>query len=367
MSEERVYQLALTQVPHIGYVHAKILVDTFKSAEAVFRAPLRQLEALPGIGEARARSIMHFRDFAPSEKMLRQVESQGIQLVFLSDETYPLRLLRCIDPPTLMFYKGLADLNADRMIAVIGTRMHTEYARLQTEKFIRDLSDHRITIISGMAYGIDGLAHRSALKYSLPTIGVLAHGLDSIYPPEHSGLAREMIRANGGLLTEFPVGAKADRHHFPVRNRVVAGLCDAVVVMETGTRGGSMITAELADGYGTSVFALPGRVTDRQSEGCNQLLRRKKASIITCAQDFLDEMNWLPRKAGSVAPQLTLPYELNAAEAVIVHLLGTYETLPIDQLYILSGLNSGAAASAILELELKNIITTLPGKRYRLV
>lgn len=367
MREEKIYQLALTQVPHIGYVHAKLLVESFSTAEAIFNAPLRSLEAVNGIGETRARSIMKFRNFDACEKILRQVESLGIQPIFLSDNNYPSRLLRCFDPPTLMFYKGQANLNADRMVAVIGTRMHTEYGRQLVEKFIQGLADHRVTIVSGMAYGIDGMAHRLSLKHALPTIGVLAHGLDSIYPPEHSSLAREMILAEGGLLTEFPVGAKADRHHFPVRNRIVAGLCDAVVVVETGTRGGSMITAELAEGYGTSVFAFPGKTTDRQSAGCNLLIRQKKASIITGAADFLDEMNWLPKQAGSAPAQLQLPYSLDPAEGIIVHLLGTHEMLPIDQLYILSGLHAGDAAAAILALEMKNIITTLPGKRYRLV
>ncbi|ULQ53024.1 DNA-processing protein DprA [Flavihumibacter fluvii] len=367
MYSEKIYQIALSLASNIGHVHAKVLVDHFKTATAIFSASLAELEAIPGIGGIRARSIRHFNDFAECEKMQKQVEAHGISTLFIGEDNYPIRLLNCYDPPTLLYCKGKITLNNQRTVAVIGTRNHTEYGRGLTEKFIRDLAGQNITIISGMAYGIDGLAHKAALKYGLPTIGILAHGLDEIYPPEHQGLAREMLRQNCGFITEFPIGKKPEKHHFPVRNRIVAGLSDAVVVVETGIKGGSMITASLASGYNCEVFAFPGRTTDQKSSGCNLLIRTNKAILLTDSAGFLAEKDWeQPKQPTIVQAQLSLPHDLNPAETIILHLLGMHDFLPIDELYIKTGLTAGNAAAAILTLELKNLIETIPGKRYRL-
>jgi len=367
MFPEKIYQLALTQTDHIGNVQAKLLVEHFKTATAIYTATKRELENIPGIGEIRAKSIVQFNKFALCEKMLRQAESHGVATVFIGEEEYPFRLLNCYDPPTVLYCKGNTSLNSQRTVAVIGTRNHTEYGRIQTEKFIRDLAAQNITIISGMAYGIDGLAHRAALKYGLPTIGILAHGLDEIYPPEHYSLAKDMLRQNGGFITEFPIGKKPEKHHFPVRNRIVAGLSDAVVVIETGIKGGSMITADLASGYNCEVFAFPGRASDTKSSGCNFLIRKNKAILLTDSAGFLVEKDWIQQqKAPAIQAQLNLPHELNPAETIILHLLGVQGIMPIDELYIKTGLNAGNAAAAILSLELKNLIETIPGKRYRL-
>lgn len=367
MFPEKIYQLALTQTDHIGNVQAKVLVEHFKTAKAIYTASKRELENIPGIGEIRAKSIVQFNKFALCEKMLKQAETHGVTTVFIGEEEYPFRLLNCYDPPTLLYCKGNTSLNSQRTVAVIGTRNHTEYGRIQTEKFIRDLAGQNITIISGMAYGIDGLAHRAALKYGLPTIGILAHGLDEIYPPEHYPLAKDMLRQNGGFITEFPIGKKPEKHHFPVRNRIVAGLSDAVVVMETGIKGGSMITADLASGYNCEVFAFPGRASDTKSSGCNFLIRKNKAILLTDSAGFLSEKDWIPQqKEPLIQAQLSLPHELNPAETIILHLLGVHDIMPIDELYIKTGLNAGNAAAAILSLELKNLIETIPGKRYRL-
>lgn len=366
MYPEKIYQLALTMTPHIGHVHAKLLIEQFKSASAIYSASVRELELIDGIGEIRARSINRFTKYAECERQLKQLEEHGINTIFIGDDNYPIRLLNCYDPPTMLFSKGTIAINGHRTVAVVGTRSHTEYGRLQTEKFIRGLAGQNITIISGMAYGIDGLAHKAALKYGLPTIGVLAHGLNEIYPPEHNQLAREMIRQNGGLITEFALGKRPEKYNFPIRNRIVAGLSDAVIVIESGIKGGSMITARLAADYNCEVFAFPGRTIDPKSSGCNHLIRTNKAMLITDPADFMAEKAWSPKAAPVTQAQLNLPHDLNMAESIIVHLLGIHSVMPIDELYIKTGLSAGDAASAILSLEMKNLIETIPGKRYRL-
>src|SRR6185369_9319070 len=251
------------------------------NVEEIFKARKSDLERLDGIGEIRAASIKGYNDFGAAETEIKFIEKSGIRPLFLTDPAYPRRLLNCYDSPTLLYYKGEADLNASKVIAIIGTRNHTDYGKQLTEKLIKDLESFQPLIVSGLAFGIDALAHKAAIRSQLATVGVLAHGLDQLYPPEHSSLAREMVRSGGGLLTEFRTQIKPDKHNFPIRNRVVAGMSDAIIVVETGIKGGSMITAELANGYNRDVFAYPGKVTDPKSAGCNYLVKNNKAVLLT--------------------------------------------------------------------------------------
>ncbi|HJS53194.1 MAG TPA: DNA-processing protein DprA [Chitinophagaceae bacterium] len=283
MNSELLYQLALTEVPNVGRVHAKILAQELGSAEKIFKAKQHLLEKIEGIGEIRARSIKAFTDFSKAEDEIKFIEKYKIKPLFLTDKSFPQRLLNCYDSPTLLFYKGEANLNASKVISVIGTRNYTEYGKHQTEKLVKELSAQNILVVSGMAFGIDAIAHKASLKNNLPTVGVLGHGLDQIYPPEHSGLAKDMLKQGSGLLTEFRSNTKPDKHNFPTRNRIVAGMSDATIIIETGEKGGSMITAELANGYNKDVFALPGKVTDHKSAGCNFLIRNNKAMLLTDA------------------------------------------------------------------------------------
>lgn len=360
---EAVFQIALTLVPHIGHVHAKTLADTFHSASGIFNASLQTLESITGIGTVRAHALKKFRDFRQCEQILKQVEDLGAETLFLTDSRYPQRLLHCYDPPTLLYFKGSFDLNHKKKLAIVGTRHHTEYGRLQTASVINALRQANPAIVSGLAYGIDGLAHRAALKNGLPTLGILAHGLHTIYPPEHRLLAAEIIAQKGGLITEFPPGIKPDRFNFPIRNRIVAGLSDALLVIETGKRGGSMITAGLAHGYDCPVYALPGKIGDHRSEGCNFLIHSRIANLCFDTESLLADLQW--STAIAEKKQLPILFELDAAETILVNLLGTHPVLSIDDLYLLSGLPAGTAASTILGLELRNIIRSLPGKRYQ--
>ena len=366
MYDPLVYQVALTLIPGIGAVQAKILLQHF-NPEEIFRARASQLEKIEGIGSFRANAIRKFRDFSRAENEIAFVQSRKIRTLFIGSEDYPKRLLQCYDPPTLLYLKGEIDLNAPRVIAVIGTRRNSAYGAKMTEEFIASLAGTGTIIVSGLAYGIDALAHRGALKHGLPTLGVLAHGLNHLYPPEHIPIAKEMIKAGGGLLTEFNSFSKPDKHNFPVRNRIVAGLCDAVVVIETGKKGGSMITAELANGYHRDVFAFPGRATDGKSEGCHQLIRNNKAVLISDAEELLEAMGWKERPAPvRDSLQRELFATLSPEETAIVELLKTRASTHIDEISFSSGLSLSQLASGLLSLEFKGIISSLPGKAYRL-
>lgn len=366
MNSDLLYQIALTRLAQVGDVHAKNLVGIYGSAEAVFKAPKRQLEKIEGIGSVRAGSIKKFDDFAACEQEIGFIEKYHIQPLFLNNDNYPKRLLHCYDSPPLLYYRGNADLNTPKIISIVGTRNNSDYGKYFCEKLLQDLKGTGILIVSGLAFGIDTIAHKNALKQQLPTVGVLAHGLDRIYPPENKTLAKQMT-GQGGLLTDFCSGTKPNRQNFPKRNRIVAGICDALIIVESGKKGGALITAELANSYNKDVFAVPGKTTDIKSEGCNYLVRQNKASLITCAADLLQLMNWDETTKPAKKQQRQLFIELSADEKTMVDLLNRSETLGIDELYLQSGLSSSAAAQALLMLEMEGVIKSMPGKMYQLM
>lgn len=366
MHSEIFYQLALTLVPNIGDVQAKILVQEFGDAASVFKAKKAALEKLDGVGEIRAHSVKHFNDFHLAEAELKFIDKYKIRTLFLTDEAYPKRLLNCYDSPTLLFYKGTADLNASRVIAVVGTRSNTDYGKTFTEKLINDLAAENVVIVSGLAFGIDAVAHKAAIRNGLPTVGVVGHGLSKIYPSQHTEMAKEMITAGGGLLSEFFHDTKPDKHNFPLRNRIVAGLSDATIIVESSVKGGSMITAKLADGYNRDVFAVPGRTTDRASAGCNHLIKYNKAVLLTDAAELLDVLGW-KEKSAKPKKQRELFIELSAEERTVLTLLQQREALHIDEINSGSGLSSSAVAAAILNLELQGVVQSMPGKLYKVI
>jgi DNA processing protein len=369
MRSELFYQVALSLVPSVGPVQAKLLLSHF-SPEEIFRTRKSLLERIEGIGSIRANNIRSFAGFSKAEAELSFIEKFGIRPIFLTDPAYPKRLLNCSDSPILLYYKGEADLNASRTLAVIGSRSHTEYGKIITEQLISALATLQVTIISGLAFGIDALAHKAALRAQLPTLGVLGHGLDQVYPPQHSSLAKEMIQNGGGLLTEFTSGTMPDRHNFPTRNRIVAGLSDAVVVIETGIKGGSMITAELANGYNKDVFAFPGKISDLKSAGCNELIKTNKAMLLTDAKDLVELMGWAESSSINRAPRNPQQYlfvDLTPEEKIIVGILSQKEKTHIDEINLQSGLSSSAVAAAILSLEIQNLVISTPGKQFSLL
>ena len=366
MHTDLIYQLSLTQVPNIGAVHAKILIQHFGNAAAIFKARKADLERIEGIGEIRARSIKDFKDIKKAEEEIAFIEKYKIKPLFLTDADYPRRLLNCYDPPTLLFYRGNANLNASKVIAIVGTRSNTDYGKQVTENLVKEFSQLDVVIVSGLAFGIDAIAHKCALKNKLSTVGVLGHGLDTIYPSQHTGLAKDMIK-NGGVLTEFKSATKPDKHNFPSRNRVVAGISDVTIIVETGIKGGSMITGEMANSYNRDVFAIPGKTTDTKSAGCNHLIKTNKAMLLTDAAEIIELMGWSEKKKSSNKKQKELFIELTADEKTIINILQQKDTVPIDEINLQSGLSSSAVAAAILSLELQNVIQSLPGKMYKLI
>lgn len=366
MHSELLYQLALTLVPNIGDVHAKTLVQHFGDATSIFKAKQSLLEKIEGIGEIRAKAIKQFDEYHIAETELKFIEKYKIQPIFLNDVSYPRRLLNCYDSPTLLFYRGEADLNASKMVAIVGTRSNTDYGKTFTEKLVQDLASQGITVVSGLAFGIDAIAHKSALKFGAPTIGVVGHGLNKIYPSQHAGLAKEMIASGGGLLTEFFHDVKPDKHNFPLRNRIVAGMSDCTIVVETAVKGGSMITAKLADAYNRDVFAVPGRTIDKASAGCNHLIKYNKAILLTDVDELLEVMGWKEKKTAP-KKQRQLFIEMSPEEETIFQLLQQKEVLHIDEINSFSSFSSSTVAAAILNLELQGIVQSQPGKMYKLV
>ena len=364
MHSDLIYQISLSFIPNIGDVHAKALVNYFGDAKSIYKAKKKELEDIEGIGSVRAKCIKEFTNFKLAEDEIAFIEKYKITPLFITDKNYPQRLLNCYDSPLILYYRGNADLNTAKIISIVGTRNNNDYGKSVCEKIITDLADQNILIVSGLAFGIDSIAHKSALKNNLKTIGVLGHGLDRIYPSQNKMLAKQMIES-GGLLTDFKSGTNPDRQNFPKRNRIVAGMSDAVLVIESGLKGGSLITAELANGYNRDVFAVPGRISDIKNEGCNYLIKNNKAALITSADDLLENMQWKEKKV-SAKKQRELFIELTANEKIIINILQQQPHVHIDEVFIKSGLNSSAVASALLTLEMQGVVNSMPGKLYKI-
>ncbi len=365
---EKLYQIALTLLPNVGSVLAKNLMAYCGSAENIFTTSKGKLEKIPLIGKERAEAIASADVLKEAEAELAFVEKYNITTLFFTEKSYPQRLRDCNDAPVLLYYKGNADLNAEKIVGVVGTRRITDYGKEMTRKLIEDLAAQNVLVVSGLAYGVDIAAHHAALENNLPTVGVLAHGLNTIYPKQHKSTAKKMVEL-GGLLTEY--ASQHDMHpsNFPSRNRIVSGICDAVVVVESAVKGGAVITANIANSYNRDVFAYPGKANDRFSTGCNFLIKTFKAKMIEGADDLLKEMNWTSGEQSSKAKKAPRQLSLNLTEEerTVYTLLNTKTELAIDELADSTNLNISALAATLLEMEMNNLIVSLPGKRYKLV
>lgn len=360
------YKIALTKIPLVGPKIAKMLVSYCGGVENIFKANKKQLLSVPGVGEKIAASILSKTYFDAVEKELIFIEKEKISVHFYLDASYPSRLKHIEDAPLLLYAKGTFELGMERTIAFVGTRTPSKRGELFVNTLIEQLKPYQVGIVSGMAYGIDIHAHKAALKHQLPTVGVLGHGLDRLYPAAHHKTASQMIDSNGGLLSEFSSGTKPDRENFPMRNRIIAGISDAVVIVETKEKGGSMITADIANGYNKEVFAVPGRLNDVTSKGCNYLIKKHRASLIESAEDIVYQMGWdLEATPKTISPQLFL--ELTPLEQKLVDYLRENGETPIDELLFSIGIRQGEASPILLNLELNGVIRTLPGKKYMLL
>lgn len=367
--DDLLYQVGLTLLEGIGDVSSKNLLAYCGSAKAVFEAKKQELLKIPGIGEIMAKAILNQKDVLKyAEKELRFIEENHIETLFFTNENYPQRLKFCSDSPILLYYKGNANLNAEKIVAVVGTRQPSQYGREQTEKFISELKGSGILVVSGLAYGIDILAHKKALDSGLDTVGVVAHGLDRIYPQLHENIALKMQK-QGGILTDFKSGTNPDAVNFPKRNRIVAGMCDALVVMESKRDGGSLITATIANSYNKDVFAYPGRTTDPLSEGCNGFIKTNKAILMESAADLYYCMGWETHNKAKKkeSSQIPLLLNLNEDEQKIVTAFKGKDQLHVDEISYLSGFTISKVAAVLLQMEFSNIIRSHPGKMYSLV
>lgn len=364
--EELKHALALIRISQIGPIQARILIEHFGNFSSIFQCSKGVLENIPGIGSVRAHNIRSFNNWHSVKEEIKQLESMKIDVLLYTSPNYPYRLKHCDDAPTVLFFKGQANLNNEKIIAIIGTRKPTEQGRQLTVKYLQELSHISPLILSGLAYGIDYQAHRSALDLHLPTVGVLANGLQTVYPGIHTAIAKEMIQY-GGILTEFPLGTKPDKQNFPKRNRLVAGMCDALLVIETDHKGGSMITAEIAASYNRDIFAIPGRIGDIQSRGCNELIMHNKARLTLSPTDLLAYMNWQDEIKTVALPTPSLFKERTEPELKLLNCLQEYGTMHVDRLMVIAGITPKEFHSAILTLELEGICKRFAGNHFSLL
>ncbi|MBL4679041.1 MAG: DNA-protecting protein DprA [Mucilaginibacter sp.] len=359
------HQVALTFLKDIGHVKAKTLIAHLGSAEAIFKASPTQLIKIPRIGQGLVGKLDFAEPLRRAEKELKFIDDNSIDVLFYTDARYPKRLKNCGDAPVLLYAKGDYNLNPLRVVSIVGTRNATDYGRQLCRQLVEELAEYNVLAISGLAHGIDVAAHKECLKSNVQTVGVLAHGLDRLYPSQNRSTADKML-VNGGLLTEYPSGTNADRQNFPERNRIVAGAADATIVIEAGLKGGALITAEIANSYNRDVFAFPGRLGDEYSEGCNFLIRNNKAALLTCMADLAYSMGWEKNTEIKGGPeQLILPIDLSADERAVYELLQFSKSpLGVDELAIKINIPMSQLAMTLLDLELQGFIRSLPGKTY---
>ena len=362
--EELLYQIALTNVPGIGGKTGRLLLEHYGNAIAIFKRPLKELNNICKIGEAKIKGFKDDEIIKKAERELKFVLKNEITPLY-HNHNFPKRLSNCSDAPLLLFYKGNADLDAAKIVAVVGTRKNTDYGHKLCEELVEGLrSLENVVIVSGLALGIDAIAHKRCVQLGVHTVGVLAHGLDRVYPYNHKELAGQMIEC-GGLLTEYPSETLPDRNNFPMRNRIVAGMSDITVVIESPVTGGALITAHMASGYNREVAAFPGRVNDSKSAGCNELIRTNIAGMITKTEDLVEMMNW-SNEGRPKAVQKQLFLNLSVDEQKIVDLLQTKDSIHADELYHGTGLANSQLAATLLQLEMQGVIKALPGKLYRM-
>lgn len=367
-SEPNLYNIALTFLPGIGDINAKKIFSCFRNTEELFLTKISDLEKCPGIGKISAQKI--FATFQTAvdlaKKELEFIYKNDINVVSYSEENYPYRLRECADSPFVLYHKGNINFNKEKIIAIIGTRNPTKYGNKFCDKFIDELSEKYpdSVIISGLAYGIDIISHKAAIKNNIETWAVLGNGLASIYPAAHKKTADIILEKNGAIISDFPHDTKPDAQNFPMRNRIVAGLCDAVIVVESGIKGGSMITATIANSYNRDVFALPGNIDAPQSQGCNKLIKTNKAQLIESINDLEYILGWdtkIDTKKQKVKIDKT---NLNCFEVIIVDAMEKTDNIDIDVLIRETDLDINTINLTLLELEMKEIIESLPGKRF---
>ena len=357
------YQIALTLLPGIGDISGKKFVQYCGSAEAIFKETRKSLEKISGMREASIEAICKPKEYLKrAEEEIDFIEKNAIRPLFFLDADYPRRLRQCDDGPMMLYYKGAANLNANRIVAIVGTRNITEYGKENCLQLVEDLKDDNVLIVSGLAYGVDTAAHKAAVKNGIPTVGVMGCGMQQVYPATNKKLANEMLE-QGGVLTECMSGTQPDRENFPRRNRIIAGMADAVVVIESAMKGGSLITADLANSYSRDVFAYPGRVMDIYSQGCNYLIRTNRAHLMESVLNLRYVMRWDSETKNE--KQTALFREFTDDEKLIMDCFGSSAVVSLDDIIVKSELPTTKIAAILLNLEFDGVLMAMPGKRYQ--
>jgi DNA processing protein len=366
MSEENLFHLmALLRVEGVGDIMAKKLLTHFGSAEAVLNAKTTQLAAIDGVGSVLLKNLKDESVFEKATQELRFIQDNNIDVHCFQDESYPDRLKHCIDGPVLLFSSGNINLKNRKIISIVGTRQITSYGTEFCRKLIEDLAPLDPIIVSGFAYGVDIVAHQLAMDYNLQTIGVVAHGLNQIYPKTHKKYVAK-VEQNGGFMTEFWSTSNPDKENFVRRNRIVAGMTEATIVIESADRGGSLITANMANDYNRDVFAVPGRITDKYSQGCNNLIKTQKANVLTSAADLIYILNWdIEKEAKPVQKQLFVTLD-DDEQKVYDYLLKTGKEL-MDIIALHCDFPIYRISGLLLNMELKGVIRPLPGKLFEAI
>lgn len=362
---DQMFRIALSIIPQIGPAIVRELIAHVGSIEEIFTRKKQALQKIPGIGNQRSASICDGGILEKAEKELAFVRKHKIRTSFFLDKDYPDRLRECPDAPVMLYIKGDVDLNSKKIISIVGTRNSTSYGNGFTKKLIEELKEagHEVLIVSGLAYGIDIQAHKAALKNGYPTVAVLGHGLDMIYPADHRPVAKE-ITGQGALVTEFSTHAARDRSNFVRRNRIIAGLADATIVVESGVKGGALITADIANSYNRDVFACPGEIGKQFSAGCNKLIKTNRAALIESAKDLEYILGWEKQDEGKTARQQILFTELEGDEKIIYDIIRDDDKISIDLIARKAGFNLSHLSAVLLNLEFMGVIRCLPGKIY---
>jgi DNA processing protein len=360
------YMLALQRVPNLGDTSAKKLLQLVGSAEGVFKEKRANLLKIDGIGALKLKDLYSSKILIDVEKELEYIDANAISYSLFNDDSYPERLKHCLDGPLLIFHRGNINLENRRIISVVGTRNITTYGRDFCMELIEKLSPTNPIIVSGFAYGVDITAHKAAIENGLQTIGCLAHGLNQIYPKVHKKYISQ-VEANGGFVTEFWSTDIFDRTNFLKRNRIIAGMSEATIVIESAAKGGSLVTADIAISYNREVFAAPGRTTDSQSEGCNDLIKTQQARLLTSAADIVYILNWNLEDFRAKPQQKQLFVELSTEEKVIYDYLKDNEKKVLDIIALNCKIPTSKASSLLLSMEFKGVIRPLPGKLFQII
>lgn len=358
------HEIALTLISGIGNVLVKQLMSYCGSAENIFKTPRGKLLKIPGIGEKLATAIIEQDAIKKAEEQLKEIEKTQTKALFYTDAAYPQRLKVLHDSPAILYVQGNIDLNCAKTVGIVGTRNASEYGKTVTDKIIEDLKIHNPLIVSGLAYGIDIAAHKAALKHQLPTIGIMASGLQTIYPIAHKKVAEQM-KEEGGILTEYAFGTKPDAPRFPERNRIIAGIADVLIVVETGLKGGTLITVEVATTYNKPILAVPGNLGVRTYEGCNELIRSHKANIYTNVDDLENIAGWTKKESKFTLPKFKIALDLPENEQKVYTLLQKSGEIHLDDLAWQSQIPLSQLAGLLLNLEFQGLVKSMKGKMFK--